>query len=142
MLSRDPLAPSNGNLGRTFSDAPRSLLDVARHVGGSVATEATSRSPSVLLTFVDDNHQASNVEKGLALSPAHDPSVIRSNLHSLTRCRLEAAKECASTCLVGLRISDKASNPDTELSGNLQIQEHVGKASRARVVFADDLERT
>ena len=56
------------------------------HVGGSIATEATSRSPShccpsSITTITSVCCHVSKVEKRLALSPAQEPPVMRSRRH-------------------------------------------------------------
>ena len=57
-----------------------SPVQTTRHVGVSIATEATSRSPPYcplsITTMTSFCCHVSSVEKGLALCPAHEPPVI------------------------------------------------------------------
>ena len=74
-----------------------SPVQTTRHVGGSIATEATSRSPpyccpSSITTMTSFCCHDSRVEKGLALSPAHDPPVISRRRRCCTLCLLEEWK--------------------------------------------------
>ena len=101
MFSGYQLLSGDGNLGRALGDATWRLLCVAcpdhQTRGRKHSDRLTSRSPpyccpSSITTMTSFCCHASSVEKGLALSPAHEPPVISRRRRSWTLCFLEEWK--------------------------------------------------